>query len=98
MKVTLTSWNMRANRRSKKRKQRPVKILVTAARPIAEAELNRIHKLFGQEYQLEFREDKQVIGGLEIRKTNELFDGTIKGQLEKLRHKLYNLKAYGERK
>jgi F0F1-type ATP synthase delta subunit len=83
-------------RSKKRRKPRPVRIKVVSAQELDTTTLERIHSLFGSEFPISAETDTKVIGGLEIKKTNELFDGTIRGQLNKLRHKLYNLKAYGE--
>ncbi|KXK27573.1 MAG: ATP synthase subunit delta [candidate division WS6 bacterium OLB20] len=86
----------RKHKRSKyKRRQKPEVISVVSAVELDDSTQNRIHELFGDNLRMEVTTDPEVIGGIEIRKRTELFDGTIAAQLKKLRHKLYNLKAYG---
>jgi len=90
--------NMQSSKKKRdkfKKKKKPEVIHVTSAVELDDESRKRIHEVFGENLRMDVQVDPQVIGGIEIRKRTELFDGTIAAQLKKLRHKLYNLKAYG---
>lgn len=84
-----------AKKADKNQKKKPEVIHVVSAVELDEKAKQHIHQLFGEDLEMDVTVDPEVIGGIEIRKRTELFDGTIAAQLSKLRHKLYNLKAYG---
>lgn len=50
----------------------------------------KIQAIFGDEYEYQYKTDKSVLGGIRIRTDKELFDGTVKKQLEDLKVKMYS--------
>ncbi len=64
-------------------------VQVSAARPLAAAQKTELRaklaKVTGSKIDLAVRVDPSVIGGLEIRIGSTVYDGTIRGQLSRLR-------------
>jgi F0F1-type ATP synthase delta subunit len=69
-------------------------IEVSSAFELPKATLDSIKERFGNDNQMKVKIDPTLIGGVRIKKSNELFDGTVIHQLDLLRDKLYNLKSY----
>jgi F0F1-type ATP synthase delta subunit len=69
------------------------KVVITTSGVVDKDIKTRIKSLFEND-EIKFKEDSKLIGGIKIRKGNELFDGTIKHHLETLKNKLYNLDTY----
>ena len=67
-------------------------VQVAAARPLAEAQQTalraRLEQVTRSEIALAVRVDPSVIGGLEIRIGSTVYDGTVRGQLSRLRSAL----------
>ncbi|KXK07822.1 MAG: F0F1 ATP synthase subunit delta [Candidatus Dojkabacteria bacterium] len=85
-------------RRKYKPLRAPDQIIVRSAQEISEEDKQRISVLFGDNLRIQEEIDETLIGGIRIQKKTELFDGSIRSQLDKLRHKLYNLKTYDRHK
>lgn len=60
--------------------------------PLNAMQLNRlagaVSKLVGQEVVLEARQDESLIGGLRVEVAGRVFDGSVRGQLERIREQL----------
>jgi F0F1-type ATP synthase delta subunit len=69
-------------------------IEVSSAFELPKSTLDSIKERFGNDNQMKVKIDPTLIGGVRIKKSNELFDGTVIHQLDLLRDKLYNLKSY----
>lgn len=64
------------------------KIHITAVRKLDQSEIDSIKKKFNQSAEVELHIDENLIGGVIIRYKDDYFDGSIAGQLEKLKQKL----------
>lgn len=66
-------------------------ITIKSIRKLEKSEIESIKKEFKVEkdQEVKFEIDEKLIGGIVVRKDGEMFDGSVKGQLEKLREKLY---------
>jgi F-type H+-transporting ATPase subunit delta len=69
-----------------------IEAVVTSAKPLApddqEAVRKQVEKMTGQKVELETQVDNSLIGGLTVRVGDRLFDASIRGRLERLRHEL----------
>lgn len=65
---------------------------ITSATPISEDQKellkNQLHKLTGKEVRLTFTTDPSIIGGVVTQIGSQIYDGSIRNQLEQLRLKL----------
>lgn len=65
-----------------------VHVLVTSAHPMSDEEQaglrERLHKRFGRDIDLEVEVDASLIGGAVIRAQDQVIDGSVRGQLERL--------------
>ena len=65
---------------------------VVTARPLPEQERNsleeQVAKLAGTRVNATFREDKSLIGGAMVRIGSTIYDGSVRGRLERLRERL----------
>ncbi len=65
---------------------------VTSAREMPPAQReqlrNGLSRLTGRQVRCEFREDAALVGGAVARIASTIYDGSVRGQLEALRHKL----------
>ncbi|HEX9804795.1 MAG TPA: F0F1 ATP synthase subunit delta [Candidatus Dojkabacteria bacterium] len=66
--------------------------IITAHENLDPSIIELVKKKFGSDAEIRIVYDKSIIGGISVRKSDELFDGTIKNQLEKLRVNLYKIK------
>jgi F-type H+-transporting ATPase subunit delta len=66
-------------------------VTIKSIRKLEDSEIESIKKEFKvkKEEEVKLEIDKNLIGGIIVRKDGEMFDGSVKGQLEKLREKLY---------
>lgn len=68
-----------------------MKIEVTTANKIDDEIRQKLKDIFGENVEIVEKIDENVFGGIRIRKDNELFDGTVKGQLDLLKNKIVSL-------
>ncbi len=65
-----------------------VHVLVTSAHPLSDEEAEnlreRLRQRFGQDIELQVEVDATLIGGAVIRARDEVIDGSVRGQLERL--------------
>ena len=65
-----------------------VHVLVTSAQPMSDDEAERLsarlRQRFGREVELEIKLDAALIGGAVIKARDEVIDGSVRGQLERL--------------
>ncbi len=61
---------------------------VTSARSLSPSEIKEIGKHFGDNVEVEATVDPTLIAGITIRTENTILDGSLKGQLEKLKQQL----------
>ena len=65
-----------------------VHVLVTSAHPVSDEEAERLRERlrqrFGQDIELQVEVDATLIGGAVIRARDEVIDGSVRGQLERL--------------
>ena len=66
-------------------------ILVITKTPINQEIRNLIYSKFGKDISIDERIDSNMLGGIIIRSSELMFDGSIKTQLEKLKNKLNSL-------
>lgn len=68
--------------------EKRVHVLVTSAHPLSDEEAEnlreRLRKRFGQDIELQVEVDAALIGGAVIRARDEVIDGSVRGQLERL--------------
>ena len=69
-----------------------VEAVATSAKPLSaadrEAVRKRVEAITGSKVELETEVDESLIGGLTVRVGDRLFDASIRGRLERLRHEL----------
>jgi F-type H+-transporting ATPase subunit delta len=69
-----------------------VEAVVTSAKPLngddRDAIAKTVEKMTGSKVELEAQVDESLIGGLTVRVGDRLFDASIRGRLERLRHEL----------
>lgn len=71
------------------KKQEGVEIIqITSIRDLSQNEVKEIGTHFGEKVEAVVKVDKRLIGGVIIRTENTILDGSIKGQLEKLKQQL----------
>ena len=74
------------------KRQGLARVMVTSALPLNTAEQKQIEqvlsKYFNASLNLSFKEDKNILGGLIIKKEDESIDGSILGQLKNLEQAL----------
>lgn len=63
-------------------------IEITSIRDLSQNEVKEISKHFGEKVEASVVVDKRLIGGVTIRTENTILDGSIKGQLGKLKQQL----------
>jgi F-type H+-transporting ATPase subunit delta len=65
---------------------------VTSARPLAEAQsrelLAELARLTGKQVSAEYKVDPSLIGGAAIRVGSTVYDGSVRGQLQKMKEQL----------
>jgi F-type H+-transporting ATPase subunit delta len=65
---------------------------VTSARPLAEAEsrelLAEVERVTGKRVSAEYKIDPSLIGGAAIRVGSTVYDGSVRGQLQKMKEQL----------
>jgi F-type H+-transporting ATPase subunit delta len=65
---------------------------VTSARELTEAERQaleaRVRKVTGKEVRARYKTDRKVLGGAVVKVGSTIYDGSIRGQLEKLKQEL----------
>jgi len=65
---------------------------VTSARPLAEAEsrelLAEVERVTGKRVSAEYKIDPSLIGGAAIRVVSTVYDGSVRGQLQKMKEQL----------
>lgn len=86
------------SRKKNQKKVRKVVINVLSANELSDNEVKKIQDKFGSEFEIKFKIDKSIIGGIVIQRSNKYFDGSVLHQLDLLRDKLYNLKSYDKYK
>lgn len=65
-------------------------INVTAARKLTAAQEKRIHKIFGSEKEIQVEIDESILGGIIIETEDKYFDGSLTGQLKRLKRHILN--------
>ncbi len=63
-------------------------IEIMSARELSESSIKQISKHFGEKVEASVTIDPTLLGGIMVKTENEIFDGSIKGQLEKLKTQL----------
>ncbi|HRH23086.1 MAG TPA: ATP synthase F1 subunit delta [Candidatus Magasanikbacteria bacterium] len=63
-------------------------IEIVSARKLTESAIKEISKHFGEKVEATVTIDPKLLGGIMIKTENEILDGSIKGQLEKLKQQL----------
>ncbi len=71
------------------KKQEGIEMIeIVSARKLTEAQIQEISKHFGDKVEAVTIVDSTLLGGIMIKTENEILDGSIKGQLEKLKQQL----------
>ena len=63
-------------------------IEIVSARELSESSIKQISKHFGEKVEATVTIDPKLLGGIMVKTGNEILDGSIKGQLEKLKQQL----------
>ncbi len=63
-------------------------IEIVSARELTPSAIKEISKHFGEKVEATVTIDPKLLGGVLVKTENEIFDGSIKGQLEKLKNQL----------
>lgn len=63
-------------------------IKIVSARELSASAVKEISTHFGEKVEATVTIDPKLLGGVMVKTENEIFDGSIKGQLEKLKQKL----------
>ncbi len=63
-------------------------IEIVSARELSSGVVKEISKHFGEKVEATVKIDSTLLGGVIVKTENEIFDGSIKGQLEKLKQQL----------
>lgn len=64
------------------------KIMVTTASKLSEDLVKKVQDIFGKNTEIITHVDESVIGGILIKTKEKMYDGTIRGQLNKLKNNL----------
>ncbi len=79
---------MREFERYAKKQEGVEEIEITSARELTPQEIKEIGKHFGEKVEAVTKVDEKIIGGVIIKTDNTILDGSLKGQLEKLKQQL----------
>lgn len=72
-------------------KKTPVNtIKVVVAHEISDTQLKKIKHIFGEDKQIDIEIDPHIMGGIIISDGDKLFDGSITGQLKRLKQHIIN--------
>lgn len=63
-------------------------IEIVSARELSVSAVKEISKHFGEKVEATVKIDPTVLGGIIVKTENEIFDGSVRGQLEKLKQQL----------
>ena len=65
---------------------------ITSARPLSDAEKrnleSQVERMTGKKVRARYAQDKEILGGAMVRVGSTIYDGSISGQLKKLREQL----------
>ncbi len=86
--LSKTDFIMKEFERYAKKQDGVEMIEITSARELTQNDIKEISKHFGEKTEATVRVDKKLIGGIMIQTDNTILDGSLKGQLEKLKQQL----------
>lgn len=65
-------------------------IKVVVANELSNGQLKHIKKIFGEDKSIEIELDPSILGGIVISNEDKLFDGSLSGQLKRLKQHIMN--------
>lgn len=86
--ISKATYIMREFETYAKKQEGIEQIEIVSVRLLSETQIKEISKHFGSQVEASVTMDPSLIGGIKVKTENTILDGSIKGQLEKLKQQL----------
>lgn len=86
--VSKVKYIMKEFERHAKKEEGVEIIEITSARELSQTQIKEVSKNFGKNVEATTIVDPELIGGIMVRTENTILDGSIRGQLEKMKTQL----------